>query len=155
MLEKQEFYRGAAVVRVLDHPLCRGLKKNGSGYLVNTQTAFFLKYSTKANSPWPFNLTTEDIQDIGVASNGLAFVLLALVCGGDGVCPVSLSQLGELTNNQPGWISVRRPFGGSYGVSGIAGRLRRKVPVNSWPALVFAGVDGGLHDSSNQPDDNP
>lgn len=137
MIDKQEFYWGAAIVRLLEHPHFSAVRKHEYGYVVNSSVFVFLKYSTKARSPWGFGLTNDELPRLISLASQYNRVVLGLICGGDGVCAVDWKQLISLLGDKPGWISVRRNFNERYGVSGPAGGLDRKVSLQSWPLLVF------------------
>jgi len=110
MIEKQDFYWGAALIRVLDHPKCVSLSKNEYGYLVNSTQFIVLKYSTKSRTPWHFTFGGDEIQFLVDACDQFTSVVIGLICGGDGVCAITWKQADSLLNGKPGWISVRRKF---------------------------------------------
>jgi hypothetical protein len=137
MLERQEFYWGAAIIRLLDNPKCTSLSKSKGGYLVNSTQFFALKYSTKSRTPWHFTFGGDEINKLSETSGQQKSVVIGLVCGGDGVCAVTWKQAESLLNGKPGWISVRRNFHERYGVAGSAGELENKISIRDWPALLF------------------
>lgn len=137
MIDKQEFYWGAAVVRLLEHPRFSAIRKHEYGYLVNSSVFVFLKYSTKARSPWGFSFTNDELPRLVSLASQYERIVLGLICGGDGICAVDWKRLSPLLGDKPGWISVRRNFNERYGVSGPAGGLDRKVPLQGWPLVVF------------------
>ena len=62
MLDKFEYYHGAALVRLMEDERCRAVKKRGLlGYVVNDETFVFLKYTTRTRSPWGFAFDQEDV----------------------------------------------------------------------------------------------
>lgn len=137
MLEKQEFYWGAAIIRLLNDPRCTCLSKREYGYLINSTQFTALKYSTKSRTPWGFTFGQDEIDKLGDASDRYKLVVVALVCGGDGVCAITWKQAMSLLGGEPGWISARRGFHGRYGVAGPKGELDRKISIRDWPALLF------------------
>jgi hypothetical protein len=137
MLEKQEFYWGAAIARLLDDAKCTNLCKVEQGYLVNSALFFLLKYTTKSRSPWRFTFGEDEIARLANVSSRYKRVVTGLICGGDGVCAISWDQLEKLLGGRPGWISARRKFHERYGVAGPAGELDRKISISDWPALLF------------------
>jgi hypothetical protein len=139
MIEKLEFYHGAALVRVIEDPRCATIAKHACGYLVNNNRLLTIKYSTKAQSPWGFTFSEEDISRLNAASAEFDDCLIALVCGGDGICSLSWSATAALLAESPGRIAARRGFAGCYGVSGPTGELKGKVAMNTWPTIVFNG----------------
>lgn len=137
MIEKLEFYHGAAIVRLIEDDRCTSVGKNEYGYLVNGDRSIVVKYTTKAHSPWRFTLSQDDIARFDLAAQHFDTCVIVLVCGGDGVCSVTWAAARELLGGSPGWLAAKRSFNGCYSVSGPAGALRRKIPLNQWPGIVF------------------
>lgn len=137
MLEKQEFYWGAAVIRLLDDIRCTSLRKDECGYLVNSTQFVLLKYSTKSRTPWRFIFGEDEVVRLIGLSDRYSLVVIGLVCGGDGVCAIAWKQVTALLSNKPGWVSVRRNFRERYEVAGPEGRLNNKISVRDWPAILF------------------
>jgi hypothetical protein len=138
MIEKLEFYHGAAVIRLIEDKRCNNVRKVESGYLVNDERAVFLKYTTKAHSPWRFTVSGDDLARYDVTAHQFETCVLALVCGGDGVCSLTWGEARELLGGSPGWLAAKRSFNGCYAINGHTGTLKRKVPLNQWPGIVFA-----------------
>jgi hypothetical protein len=143
MIEKLEFYHGAALVRVIEDPRCESIAKHKCGYRVNESGILAIKYSTKARSPWGFTFSAEDISRFSAATKESGDCAIALVCGGDGVCALSWTIVSALLADSPGRIAAKRGFAGCYAVSGPAGNLKGKVAMNRWPAIVFEGQENG------------
>jgi hypothetical protein len=141
MIEKLEFYHGAALVRVIEDPRCETIAKHGCGYRVNNNRILAIKYSTKAQSPWRFTFSGDDISRFGAVNEEFGECLVALVCGGDGICALSWALAATLLADSPGRIAAKRGFAGCYAVSGPTGELKGKVAMNRWPAIVFDGED--------------
>jgi hypothetical protein len=137
MIEKLEFYHGAALVRIVEDPRCEAIQKRDSAYIVNTDSAVLVKYTTKAHSPWRFTLNSDDIERFNEVADRFEGCTLALVCAGDGVCGVSWQTARDLIGDVPGWLAAKRGFSGCYSLSGPIGKLNRKVPLNRWPSIVF------------------
>jgi hypothetical protein len=144
MIDKLEFYHGAAIVRIVDDARCRSIQKhNSGGYVVNGDCLLILKYTTKAHSPWRFTFSEDDQSRIGQAAGKFALCVLGLVCGGDGVCGIRWHQLNILLRDGAGWLATKRVFNGCYAVTGSRGTLEKKVALNQWPGILFqeAGAD--------------
>ena len=139
MIEKLEFYHGAALVRVVEDPRCASIAKHAFGYRVNNNRILGIKYSTRARSPWGFTFSGDDISRFNAAKREFGECLIALVCGGDGICALSWSIAANLLADSPGRVAAKRGFAGCYSVSGPAGELSGKVAMNRWPAIVFEG----------------
>ncbi len=142
MIEKLEFYHGAALVRIVEDTRCTSVAKHECGYLVNVNRFVFLKYSTKAQSPWRFTVTEYDISRLEMAASRFPTCVLGLVCGGDGICGISWESGRELIGGASGWLAARRSFNECYAVNGPVGSLRRKVALNQWPTILFQEKEG-------------
>jgi hypothetical protein len=141
MIERLEFYHGAALVRVIEDPRCETIAKHACGYRVNNSRILAIKYSTKAQSPWGFTFSEEDVSRFSAADAEFGDCFIALVCGGDGVCAFSWATAAALLAQSPGRIAAKRGFAGCYALSGPAGGLKGKVAMNRWPAIVFDGEE--------------
>jgi hypothetical protein len=143
MIEKLEFYHGAALVRVIEDARCESIAKHACGYRVNDSGILAIKYSTKARSPWGFTFSADDIFRLSGVAAKHGDCSIALVCGGDGVCALSWRIVSALLADSPGSITAKREFAGCYAVTGPAGVLKGKVAMNRWPGIVFEGQDNG------------
>jgi hypothetical protein len=138
MLYRNGYYHGAAIVRLLDDHRCRSVRKHGHfGYVVNEDMFVFLKYTTKARTPWGFTFDQEDIDRCISMSSSYRRVVLGFICGDDGVCALGWSQARRLLAEKPGRIAVGRKHNKQYDVWGSAGELKGKIPLNHWPTLLF------------------
>lgn len=138
MIDKQEFYHGVAVVRLLEDGRCQKVRGHDFGYIVNDEAFIFPKYSTKSRSPWTFSFSRDEIERVNLLATSFKAIILALICGGDGICAISWRETESILGNNPGWISVRRKFNEQYGVAGPRGTLRKKVSLRQYPSIVFA-----------------
>jgi hypothetical protein len=141
MIEKLEFYHGAALLRLIQDSRCETIGKHGCGYRVNQQRFVSIKYSTKTHSPWSFTFSEDDIIRLCAAEGEFGGCVIAFVCGGDGVCALSWKSVVDLLKNAPGGIAAKRGFAGCYAVSGPAGPLKGKIAMNRWPGIIFDGKD--------------
>jgi hypothetical protein len=137
MIDKADFYHGAALAMALDDARCIELARYPRGYLVNDNILALIKYTTKNHSPWQFSFSTEDVARLQHCPDGVSRVVLALVCAGDGICAISAGVARALLEDAAAWIRVRRRFRGWYGVSGPAGILETKVALKRWPEILF------------------
>jgi hypothetical protein len=137
MIDKADFYHGAAIAAALEDSRCIDIGRCPPGYLVNNSVLALIKYSTKGGSPWHFTFRPEDLGRLQHCPDEAERVVLALVCGGDGICAISAEMACSLLEDAPAWIAVRRSFRGWYGVSGPKGRLERKVAQRRWPEILF------------------
>ena len=89
MIDKQEYYHGAAIVRLLDNARFVTVKKHVLGYIVNDEVVVIVKYSTKNRTPWRFTCTLDEMLGIESLLEQMVKVVFAFVCGGDGICAIS------------------------------------------------------------------
>ena len=137
MIDKQEFYHGVAIIRLLESEHYQRVQKHNLGYTVNDETFVFLKYSTKSRSPWRFSFSCDDSERLNSLASSFRKIVVALVCGGDGICAITWREAAGLLGNDAGWISARRDFNEQYGVAGPQGKLKNKVTLGHWPSIVF------------------
>ncbi|MGA3160284.1 MAG: hypothetical protein ABSC77_03630 [Terracidiphilus sp.] len=137
MIDKQDFYHGAAILRVVEDARCRSVNKLDIGFLVNQETFVYLKYRTKSRTPWNFQFGSDEIEHLNSTVERFPKIVIAFICGGDGICGLSWLQVKELIANNAGWISCSRKFNEQYGVSGPNGNLKGKVSLQQWPNIVF------------------
>jgi hypothetical protein len=146
MIDTVDFYRGAAVLLLLRTPGCVEVRAAEEGFVVNRSAYFELKHCTSGKSRWSFQVSSRDVERMTQHSKQACSVFLGLVCGGDGVCTLALPDILAVAGSQGGRITVARPYGRSYAVSGSAGSLRRKVPRSDWPKLLLEEKNGGCSD---------
>jgi hypothetical protein len=137
MIDQTDFYHGAALATALNDPRCIDIARCPPGYLVNDSVLVLIKYTTKHGTPWQFTFTEEDVARLRHCPDGADRVVLALVCGGDGICTISAETVLVLLEDAPGGIAARRKFHSWYGVSGPAGKLEKKVAPRRWPEILF------------------
>lgn len=144
MIDETEFYHGAALARLICDPRCPAVRRERDIYVINDAYIAFLKYTTKVRSPWRFTATEGDQHSLARAE-ARGPVTIGLVCGGDGICAITLEEWRSLTDRQASWLSVRRRFNEMYAVSGAAGELPRKISMQRWTDLLLDNVGG--HDA--------
>ena len=142
MLDKSEYYHGAAIVRLLEDERCQSIHlRKPRSYIVNNDVFVFLKYTTKGRTPWGFTFDQEDVDRCFRMATEYRKVVLGFICGGDGVCALDWQEAKNLLGGKPGRIAASRKHDCSYSVWGTAGELKRKVPVGRWRSLVFEMPD--------------
>ena len=146
MIDTVDFYRGAAVLQLLRTPRCLEMRAVEDGFVVNHRVYFELKHCTSGKSRWSFHISDRDVERMIRYSQKPYAVFLGLVCGGDGVCALALTDVLVVVGSQGGRIAAARPYSRSYAVSGSANGLKRKVPQSDWPRLLLEGASGGCID---------
>lgn len=138
MIDKHEYYHGAAIIRMLDDERCASVQKKGKlGYVVNDDTFLFIKYTTRNRTPWRFTFDHEDVARANLMAQKYDQVLVPLVCAGDGVCVITWDEAVRLLGNVAGFIGVERKHNEQYGVWGAYEALKGKVSMRRWPSLAF------------------
>jgi len=135
MIDKQNYYHGAALIEILEHANCKQISKFDTGFAVNGNIFIFLKYTTKHRSPWRFTFSQSDIEYLDSLKGKSIFI--ALVCGGDGICSIKETELKILITNKSGWVSAKRKFREQYKVTGSNNELTEKVSFKRWPNIIF------------------
>src|SRR5262245_35990784 len=116
MIEKQNFYHGAALVSLVEDARFQHIKKDLDGCVVNGNVFVLMKYRTNTKSPWNFIFNEDDLIKINNLDAVIKKIVIVLICGGDGICAISGEDLDKILGNQPGWVAVRRKFNQQYGV---------------------------------------
>ena len=104
--------------------------------------AFVVKRSSKRLSPWRFTFLRENLGQLVELERSFPHVWIFLVCGGDGVVGLSLSELRTISTAGRGrsaWVRVSRNRNSMYRVGGALGELGRAKPrgVEAFLAAVF------------------
>lgn len=137
MIDKQEFYHGAALLRVIRDDRLVSVRRHQSGYLINGHSFLLIKFSTRPTSPWRFIFTAAE--SMLLTSEALEhYVFVAFVCGGDGICAVPWSLLQNVFDERRPWVCCARRFHERYAVSGALGDFTHRVSHNQWPAVLFS-----------------
>lgn len=142
-VQYQDLYHGVALTQVVEHDSFKALNKGSrryGHYLVNADCNVFVKYSTHEKGPWTFTFQPDQLEPIRnvIWSESRAFA--CLVCGEVTVCALSSEELQnviDLQADNPQWIRVQFPEGGSCRVQGSEGKLGKKIPHNSFPNKLF------------------
>jgi hypothetical protein len=135
MIREYESYHGVVLSRLLhavgEDVTLRALTKYGNvAYLVNRTTVLYIKYSSKRLSPWNFSFNNEHRMDILSLHKHFGKVVLALVCGDDGVVAIDFEEFQHLLgipSEKGAWISCSRRRREMYAVKGLAGELDSKI----------------------------
>jgi hypothetical protein len=142
-IQTQDLYHGAVLTQITEHPSFKALNKVDDiygHYLVNHDTRLFVKYLTKASSPWHFKFSYNELQSIQADMESTGNVYLCLVCGQETICSLNIqefSNLIDVTSLDSQTIIVEVPQGGSMHVKGTAGKLPKTLPHNSFPNKLF------------------
>ncbi len=136
MIDKQEFYYGVALLRIINCDFFDEIKKDKYGFLIRKNRYVFIKYSTKSQTPWRFHFTESEIVYIKKMRTQHK-VFIALVCGGDGICALDWVTASNLMGNDTGWISAARKHGHQYSVAGSDKKMKAKISLKEWPNIII------------------
>lgn len=140
MIDKQEFYHGSAIIRLLEDKRCHSIDKHEFGYIINNDIFVFLKYRTKSRSPWIFNFNNDEISRLNNQVSAFKRIIIVLICGGDGICAILWQDIEKMLGYKEGWITIKRKFSEQYGVYGSESELDGKVSHRQWPLIVFDNI---------------
>ena len=137
MIDKQEFYHGAAMIRLLDDSRCRSLTKYKIGYCLNGSIFMILKYTTKHRSPWRYTFTKNELDQTCKIARSFKKVIIVFINAGDGISALLLDELNFVLGTDSGWVSMSRKYNEQYAVSGSQNSLKYKISLTRWPGLAF------------------
>ncbi len=132
MISDFERYHGAALrdlivcaQRPLEIVVCDDMGRVNS-YLIDKRVAVHIKHSSKRIPPWSFTFTEENLDEISRLARPGISLWLVLVCGQDGILPISLDEFRTIN---PAWakatsfVRVDRDKRTMYRVFGTNGKL--------------------------------
>ena len=138
MIKEYEIYHGSVLSHLLraaggDFTL-EALSDYGNlAYLVNQRTVLYIKYSTKRLSPWSFSFSSTHHTDIFSLHKQFGRIVLALVCGTDGIVAVTFEECQHLLGiptEKGANITCSRKRREMYAVKCSAGELNTKIGDN-------------------------
>jgi hypothetical protein len=159
MIKEFEFYHGAVLANLL-HGSGQSItiepfpSESNASYVVNKNIGLFIKHSAKRMSPWRFSFAKEHQDEILEMKNKLGEIFLLLVCGEDGIVPLSFGEIKKLlneTHDPVEWISVARNRNKEYTVKGSDGSLGYKISKRDFPRKLF---EKRFINDDRKPDDN-
>jgi hypothetical protein len=140
-IQKQEFYEGAALHRLIRAGHLATIRYEPPFFHINDSMYVTLKYSTRTRSPWAFTFMPAE-QALLDATAANACLYIGLVCGSDGVVALNYRDLRPLAAPRATAVHVScyRGHGQHYEVNGPDGRLSRKVAPSDWGRILSPGV---------------
>ena len=143
MIGEAERYHGIVLSRIIRHEDSAIIQKygklSGSGYIVNG-VCLYIKYSTRRMSPWQFTFLENHQDEIMRMKSSHENVIIALVCGNDGIASLNYSELKEVLDEEHGHaevVMVHRPPRGKYKINGTDGKMKKTVADNEFPKKMF------------------
>ena len=136
-IQKQEFYEGAALMRLATAAQSIHLEFDHPYYIADNRLVLYIKYTTKARTPWGFTFSAAELAGL-LRKARTTPVVIGLVCGSDGIVALELRAiLALLTTRKVGFhISCARDHRKFYCVSGPAGSLASAIAPSEWQNLL-------------------
>lgn len=142
-IQTQDFYHGAALTQIVEHPSFKALNKGSSNYghyRINADCHLFVRYATGDGPTWSYTFTHEQLKAVNNIAAAKVSIFVALVCGKETVCLLNKTQLQnviDLGAKDAQWVKVDAPPNKSCRVSGSAGQLKGTIPHNVFPKALF------------------
>lgn len=106
---------------------------------IEFSTGLFVKTSTKRISPWRFNFTKDQQDEIANLQSNHKQVFLVFVNGDDGIACISFERFKQIldhNHDEQEWVSVSRKPRETYRLKGNDGQLESPLPANSFPKVI-------------------
>lgn len=136
-IQKQEFYEGAAIHRMVCFGGLKTISLSNHFFLCNDELLIYFKYSTRNRSPWGFTFGPDENESIAdrVKKNR---VFIGLICGSDGVAVIEAQELLRIGPAKTSSVRIAcfRKHGEYYRISGPEGELERKIRPSDWTRLL-------------------
>jgi hypothetical protein len=139
-IKKQDFYEGAALSLLARTRRIQSLRYEPPFFLLNEQVLVYLKYCTRARSPWGFTFTPDEQRLL--QRNGRPFrLVIGLICGADGVAALTYDCFLKAVapSNAAVHIACRRCHNEHYAVNGPEASLDRKIASSMWLRILDQG----------------
>jgi hypothetical protein len=136
-IRKQEFYEGAALHLLARSGRITSIRYEPPLFVVNNRLLVLLKYSTRGRSPWGFTFSADE-QTLLCSKASESTVVIALICGSDGVAAVTYEAYSRVAARRRSAIHLAcyRNHGAHYEVNGPDGTLERKVAPSHWQRIL-------------------
>jgi hypothetical protein len=136
-IKKQEFYEGAALHLLARTGRITSIHYEAPFFLLNQRLLVYLKYSTRGRSPWGFTFTHDEQENLRARASE-SKIVVALVCGADGVAAFSYDYYLQLAEPRDAAVHIAcyRLHGEHYEVCGPDGRLDGKVSPSDWKRIL-------------------
>ena len=142
MIDDYERYQSLALYSLIgSSPSGLSIKKfdfSKSAFELNGTHGLYIKHASARLTPWNFGFRQTDYLVMTEIESKTKSLVIALVCGFEGLVVLSKSELLTLTNfyeipDENCRVTVRTKHGGSWDISGNAGNLpRMKLKTAPW-----------------------
>jgi hypothetical protein len=138
-------YHGAALNIIAEQKAFSSINKypgidSRATYLLNHNTALFIKHSTVDELKWSFTFTSEHQDILKKLYDGMGERTYILLICKTWVCVLTYEEYAsclDVNHTTDEWLEVRRPQGGGYRVRGANRQLPNVVPLNRFPDILF------------------
>lgn len=137
-------YYGMALYQLIDEKSSFKIStfptQSNNSYSIDNKIGLHLKYSSKKQSPWQFNFTKQQQEELKIMYEMHEHTFLVFICGNDGITCIHYHELKKLLDEfyeDTEWIKLKRLSGQSYSASGKDGVLEYKLKANDYPKKVF------------------
>lgn len=106
---------------------------------VEFSTGLFVKTSTKRMSPWRYNFTRDQQNEIAELERNHKQIFMVFVNGDDGIACMSFERFRQILDahhEEQEWVSISRKPRATYRVKGNDGVLANPLPSNSFPKVI-------------------
>lgn len=136
-IKKQEFYEGAAIHLLARSGNVTSIRYDPPFFRFNDHLMILLKYCTRGRSPWGFTFTAEEQIELKKKA-ALWKVVIALICGSDGVAALDYDDFRQLAAPRSCAIHIAcyRNHREHYEVNGPDGTLNGKVAPSDWQRVL-------------------
>jgi hypothetical protein len=148
LIREVERYHGVVLARLVRGGGKRSVSiepqaDSRAAYLIDGRVGLFVKYSTSRLSPWAFTFSNNHRLELERLRKSSRTVLVALVCGNDGVACLTLSELRGLLEVGPGGVAAIRASRGrrqKYVIRAGSRKNLMRIGDNEFPAKVFSAM---------------
>jgi hypothetical protein len=144
-IDDYHYYHGAALALIAEHGAFTSINKfpaikSRGVYLLNHNTALYVKHSTMDGLRWRFTFAPEHQVDIRkIFDNFGERTFVVLVCN-NLICLLTYGEYASCLDEnfkEDEWLEVWRPEGGGFRVRGAVDELDHIVALNRFPNQLF------------------
>jgi len=111
-----------------------------NSYTINNKIGIHIRYSSKTRSPWIFNFTKQNQEELRIMQEMHQHTFVIFVCGKDGITCIEYFELKKLLDEfyeDLEWIKLARLSGQSYTTTGKDGKLGYKLRASDYPKKIM------------------
>lgn len=142
------FYHGIALYQLLrtnkEFLIQSFPTASDNSYSINNDIGIHIRYSAKTRSPWIFNFTRQNQEELRIMQEMHKFTFIVFVCGKDGITCMEYMELKKILDEyyeELEWVKLARLSGESYTVTGKDGKLDHKLRASDFPKKIIDAID--------------